>query len=141
MTKYNSLARQRPIKKPERPNPIWRGIGCLIIIIVPLMSFAAAKLLIDYGLQQGWAIPNELLGYPKLPEELDAIPSIKFLLSPITRWPNSYAYLTLSLVFIMFFGGLLSFIYALAYRFVGPPRWGPYDLPPTRGVRTRPYKR
>ena len=141
MTKYNSLARQKPIKKPERPNPIWRGIGCLIIIIIPLISFAAAKILIDYGIQQGWAIPTELLGYPKLPEEIKGDPFLTSLLFPITRWPNIYAYLTLSLVFIIFFGGLLSFIYALAYRFVGPSRWGPYDVPPAKGIRTRPYKR
>src|SRR4030065_1447811 len=88
MTKYNSLARQKPIKKVERPNPIWRGMGCLIIIIVPLISFAAAKVLIDYGIQQGWARPQELLGYPKLPEEIKDNQTLLFLLSPITRWPN-----------------------------------------------------
>jgi hypothetical protein len=35
----------------------------------------------------------------------------------------------------------MSFVYALVYRFVGPPAYGPMDAPPPRGVRLKRYKR
>ena len=141
MTKYDSASRRRQIKKPDKPHPIWRAIGCLIIVIIPLISFAAAKILIDFGLESGWRIPYQLLGNPRLPDYVYESPILATLLSPITRLTNFYAYLSLGLLLIMGFGGFVSFSYALAYRFFGPPRWGPQDMPPPRGIKPKPYKR
>ena len=41
------MGRHRPtVRRREgeigRQHPIWRGIGCLLIVIVPVISFAAA---------------------------------------------------------------------------------------------------
>ncbi len=141
MTKYDAYNRRRQARKPEKPHPIWRGIGCLIIIIVPLISLAAAKVIIDYGLVQGWPIPYQLLGNPILPDSFYEIPLLILLLAPVTHWTNLYAYLSLSLLLIMIFGGILTFLYAFTYRFVGPPRWGPQDVPPPKGIKPKPYKR
>jgi hypothetical protein len=39
---------------------------------------------------------------------------------------------------IMFFGfGLLSIIYGMMYRVAGPPRYGPFDVPPVKERRGR----
>ncbi len=141
MTKYNSAARRRQIQKPDQPHPVWRGIGCMIMVITPLISYAAAKLTIDFGLKSGWVIPYQLLGNPTLPDYVYDVPVLAFLLAPITNWTNLYAYLAVGLMYLMIFGGLLSFTYALTYRFVGPPRWGPLDIPPPRGKKPKPYKR
>lgn len=37
-------------------------------------------------------------------------------------------FLTVILMFIGF--GILSVVYAMMYRVVGPPRYGPFDIPP-----------
>jgi hypothetical protein len=141
MTKYSAYYHQRRIDKPERPHPIWRGIGCLIMVIVPLISFAAAMVTVNYGLHHGWPIPVQLLGNPQFPRSIYDISGLILILGPLTRWTNFYAYLAAAVLYTIFLGGLLSFGYALLYRFVGPSRWGPLDVPPPKRIRPKPYKR
>jgi len=140
MTKYSSV-RPRQAPKPDRPHAVWRGIGCLMILIMPLMSFAAARIAIDYGLEHGWPIPYQLLGTPALPDFFYDVPAFMFLIGPITSWTHFYAYAAGTLLFMMIFSGLLSFGYAAIYGLVGPSRWGPLDVPPPKGVKPRTYKR
>jgi hypothetical protein len=140
MTKYSSV-RPRSAPKPTGPHPIWRGIGCLTLIITPLVSYALAKLSVDYGLENGWAIPYQLLGTPRLPEFIYDYPVLTLIFGRLALWTNLYAYLAGTVLCMMVFGGLLSFGYAIVYAVMGPPRWGPLDAPPPRGVRPKSYKR
>jgi hypothetical protein len=36
----------------EKVHPIWRGIGCLLLVLIPVISFAASVLLVEEGLPQ-----------------------------------------------------------------------------------------
>ena len=141
MTKYDAYDHRARYKKPEKPHAIWRGIGCLILVIVPITSYAAGRITIDYGLNHAWPIPLQLLGYPSLPDFFYDVPALIMIFGPITRWPNFYAYLATTLLYIMAIGGSLTVIYAVLYRFVGPPSMGPQDVPPPRGTKHKPYKR
>lgn len=141
MTKYSTAASRREgLKKPKQTHPIWRGIGCLLIIIITLISISAAKLTIDYGLKSGWAIPYQLLGNPSLPDYFYKVPALVSIFGPITLVTNFYAYLATTIIYLILLGGLASFGYATAYSFIGPPRWGPLDVPPPN-IRSKRYKR
>jgi hypothetical protein len=43
-------------------------------------------------------------------------------------------------LYIVIFGGIISVIWALIYRVVGPPRYGPLDAP-TPDIKVKTYKR
>ena len=53
---------------------------------------------------------------------------------------NLYAVLMFAIVYIVFFSALVSFFYALVYRYVGPSRYGPQDAPPPK-IKAKRYKR
>jgi hypothetical protein len=96
-------------------HPLWRGIGCILIIVVPIISFAAARLMVQANTNQGWiGIPAEMTGSFRIP----FLGTVYFLDLAIT------------LVFIIIGFGILTIFYALMYRLFGPPRYGPLDVPP-----------
>lgn len=139
MGKYRSVAKVN-IPKSDGPHVIWRGIGCLLMIFIPLISIAAGVETVKYGLAHGWAIPYELLGRPALPGFFYQSSGLLILFGPLTRIDNFYAYLAFSVLFTVALGGLISLVYAFAYRFVAPPRYGPLDEPPPR-IKTKKYTR
>lgn len=139
MTRYTSTIRQKVKKKPEI-HPLWRGAGCIIMIIMPLFSFFLASFLIDYGLAHNWPIPYQLLGNPRLPDYFYKVPSLIVIFGPVTSWTNIYAILALAFLIMLVAGGFFTFVYALIYRYVGPPRWGPLDEPPPR-IKVKRYRR
>lgn len=141
MGKYTSFTPQRPLKsKSDGPHEIWRGIGCLMMIIVPVISFAFGVTLIKYGITHGWSIPYQLLGLPTLPDFVFRSSGLVAIVSPIARIENLYAYLTAGGIIMILLSGLISMLYAFVYRFFGPPRWGPLDEPPPR-IKTKRYTR
>jgi hypothetical protein len=140
MGKYrtNSRIAQKPL--PEGPHVIWRGIGCLMMIIIPAMSIAIAYELINYGLENGWSIPYQLLGKPQMPDWVYKSNGLLTILSPIMSTEHFYAYLALSVVLMIIIGGIISMTYAFVYRAVGPARYGPLDAPPPK-IKTKKYTR
>jgi hypothetical protein len=129
---------QKPL--PEGPHVIWRGIGCLMMIIIPVISIAAAYETINYGLDNGWAIPYQLLGKPQMPSIVYKSSGLLTILGPIMNTPHFYAYAALSVIFMIMLGGVISVIYAFVYRSVGPSRYGPLDAPPPK-IKTKKYTR
>ena len=43
--KYNPRANMP--SRPYRVHPIWRGIGCFMMVLIPVMSYAGAVLLVE----------------------------------------------------------------------------------------------
>ncbi len=69
MGKYMKYRYQQVKERRWKIHPIWRGLGFLLIILVPLMSFAGAILLVRQNFQHGWVrVPAELLRSITLPE-------------------------------------------------------------------------
>jgi len=117
-SQYETAVRQK--ERPWRVHPIWRGIGCLLFLLVPVMSYAGAKLLFAANYRNGWLpTPGELL------------------VSPLGL-PINYMELILLILLIFIGFGILITIYSAVYRFIGPPKYGPTDAEPIRsrkGVR------
>lgn len=140
MGKYTSSARKRVTPKSERPHVIWRGIGCLMMLIIPIISIAAGYETVRYGLEHNWAIPYQLLGYPAMPDIVYRSSGLLFLLGPVMNTNHFLAYAAFSLAYMILIGGVISFVYAFTYRLIGPPRHGPLDVPAPK-IKVKKYKR
>jgi hypothetical protein len=110
--------------RPWEIHPVWRGIGCILMLLLPVLSYAGADLLLDENLRQGWVrVPAELA-------RTVGVPGI----GPV---PHLYANLLLALVLAFLGFGLLVSFYTLVFRVLGagPPKLGPQDAPPARRSR------
>jgi len=135
---YNPMSRQAS-PPPAGPHPIWRGFGCLISLLLPIISFAGASLLIDYGTQAGWPIPYQLLGPPAIHPLLWKVAALVPLWAFIQSQNNLYAVLALTFLLTIILETITSILYALMYR-SAVPRYRPLDAPPPN-VRIKRYKR
>lgn len=139
MTKYRSFEKAPPPRSNE-PHPIWRGIGCVIMLIIPVVSFALSVLSVDLAIRRGVQLPSGLTGYPVMPPILFRVPGLVGILNWIQSQYNLYAYLTMSFFFIILLTGVIALIYALMYRVTAPPRYTGFDAPPPN-TKVKKYKR
>jgi hypothetical protein len=140
MGKYTTYNKQPPKPRNLGVHPVMRGIGCIMIVVVPILAYGAAVLLVDYGVSQGWPIPPNWLGritiHPLLLQLRGLEPVWNFLL----RQNDLIANLIFAIAITIVIGGLMSVIYGYLYSIFGPPRYGPQDAPPIR-VKVKRYKR
>ncbi len=96
MGKYRSSATRRQKPADQGPHVIWRGLGCLMIVIIPVISFAFAYELVNYGLDPSMEHSISIAGHSatslnsfvnQMPfgRYLDALPSSKISM----RTPHS----------------------------------------------------
>ena len=135
MAKYNKFERKTPQAR-YTIHPVWTGIGFLMIIIVPIMSWAGAMELVKFAQGQGWSFMRNFPTYLSLPDLLKIVPGIGY----ITGMANLPATAIFFLLILIILSGILSFAYAALYRIVGPPRYSSQDAPAPR-VKTKKYKR
>lgn len=142
MTKWSAADRRSRIADQElkQTHVIWRGIGCLLMLIIPIISYILAMFTVSAGLDAGWPMPYQLLGNPVMPAALWNLGILDPLLGLIQSQANLYAILAVAVLYIVFFSALIAFLYAVLYRLVGPSRYGPLDAPPPR-VRAQRYRR
>ncbi|MCZ2121372.1 MAG: hypothetical protein LC108_03810 [Anaerolineales bacterium] len=131
MGKYSSVKKKEVIKD-RAPHAIWRGIGCFMFILVPILSIAIGVEVVDYALANKIGLPYQLLGYPAMPDFLRKSNLLWAATEPIRTTNNFYAYTAASLVVMLVLGGLISVIYAFVYQMTGPSRYGPTDVPPIK---------
>jgi hypothetical protein len=145
------------IKKEERPwniHPIWRGIGCVWLALLPVMAYAAAWMVTRYVIFtpkfQNFVrnidasarvnfIPQDLYNHITLPSL--QLNKFFFDFNVLIRWlpgmPLYYIDLLLFLAFVFIGIGIASLVYALMYRSFGPPK-SPYEATEER-YRKTPY--
>jgi len=110
MPKHNIFSRK--VTKPEVPviHPMWRGIGCVFMAIIPILSYIAANILIDNANSISWiVIPPEMI----LSNYTDPLILIRILYTAI---------ISLILFFII---SLTTFI---LNSIINPKRKGPHDV-------------
>jgi len=135
MGKYSKFERKTPQPR-YKIHPVWAGIGFLMIIIVPIISWAAATELVNLARQQHWGFINSFPIYLQLPDALNGIPGM----GAMTGVQNLPAIGTFFLVILFILTSVLSFVYAAIYRVIGPPRYSPEDEPAPR-IKTKKYSR
>jgi hypothetical protein len=140
MGKYTTHSRQAPKRRSYGVHPVMRGIGCIMMIVVPILAYGTALLLVDYGIRQRWPIPPSWLQpitiHPLLFRLRNLEPVWNFLLVQ----DNLIAVLVFTIVIIVVVGSLMSVLFGYLYSIFGPPLYGPQDAPPIR-VKVKRYKR
>jgi hypothetical protein len=136
-SKYGSNDRRKELVRPYKIHPVWRGIGFVMMVLVPVMSGAAAMVLRDYGRLQRWSFMKELGPSLRLPDIFYSIPVI----SNFSNWVSSINDLPVMILFfilfLMVYSGVLSILYAMIYRLIGPPRYSALDAPATKNSSKR----
>ena len=140
MTKYTSLSRRKEIAPQEKVHPIWRGIGCIMIVLIPVIAFTMALLTIQIALGLNWPVPAQLLGYPVMPANLFNVNILVPILIFIQQQNNFYAVVSMTILYVVVLGAVVSLGYAIIYKFIGPPQYGPQDAAPPK-IKVKPYKR
>ncbi len=127
MGKYDRASYRTP--PPARPwtiHPVWRGIGCIWLLISPVLAYAIASLLVDFNLKNGFIpFPFDLTRSVTIP--LARLFPVNDLVAP-----RLYGNLLVAAVLLLVGFGVVMVIYAIIYSTMGPSRLGPMDAPPIR---------
>lgn len=140
MSKYRSSTLVKVKDRTRQPHYLWRGIGCVMMIVIPVISYVSGKLVIDALIKARYYIPLQLLGRPELPSLFYKSNGLMVILGPIIRINNLYAYLTATFLIMLLLSGTMSLVYAVIYRMFGPSRYSPLDAPPPK-YKAKTYKR
>jgi quinol-cytochrome oxidoreductase complex cytochrome b subunit len=106
---------QYQVRKPmdeekKKVHPIWRGIGCISMAVIPVLSYIGAVQLLSNRDHLKWIIvPQEIV----LKKFIDPMILVKLL----------YALIIALLLFL-----ILAFITFVINRLFGPSKYGPYDV-------------
>jgi hypothetical protein len=107
--------------KRKRMNPVWRGVGCFMIVILTLAGYLFSQWFIVQNAVNNWIyLPPEVIRPSFLPPWVP---------------PGAMASAIVALLFLIFSYGLVSLFYAVAF----PLKLGETDSPPLR--RTGPRRR
>jgi len=139
MGKYATHQRNKDLPRNEI-HPVWRGIGFIIMLISPIISWAAAMVLVDFGKSQKWSMMYALAPTVHFPDSFYTTPVISVAANYLSRIPYLQAIVLFTVVFMILFSGIFSFINAILYRMIGPPRYTALDAPAPR-VKTKRYTR
>lgn len=124
MGKYQTSYRRADEQSTKRKgvHPIWRGVGFVMIVLIPFMGYAGAMVLLDLNKQYHWyAIPRDLLATGQAD-------------------PLLYVKIGLSILVTLVFYAILTLVTFIINRIFAPSPYGPYDVPPSEIYR-RPKRR
>lgn len=110
------------------------------MVLIPIVSYALGAITVNYGLEHNWPIPYQLLGSLSFPNWLYKSSGLAVILNYLTSLKYFYAYAAAIFIYMVLLGGVLSVINAFVYQVIGPPRWGPQDVPPPK-IKSKEYKR
>ncbi len=132
---------RKPPKKDGVPSG-WRGIGCILILLLPVLSYGIALFLLENVPAVGRFFSDAtpwLWGTVPIPPLLLKLTSLNGLWSWLSHQNNLMLELFLAVIILIFLSGFISMIYAFMYRAVAPSKYGPTDAPPPkrRGKRKK----
>jgi hypothetical protein len=120
---WNYARQERERAAKRRMNPVWRGVGCLLIVALALAGYYFATWFLVANFQNGWIfIPNEALNPAFVPAWLFPYLGQGGLVKLIT-----------AVLFMVLGYGILS----VGYAFLFPIRPGETDVKPIRRTRVR----
>ena len=128
--------------RPWRVHPIWRGIGCVMIILIPIMSYAIGDILTT-NVEAVSQFFNQMSFFRKSVDLLawadtlaDAIPQIAdqliALKTSVAIEPIPYFWGKVLIAFgitLMLFA-FLSVLYSFIFKISGPSPYGRLDVRP-----------
>ncbi len=115
MSKHKIYRTETPPKPTKLPlHPIWRGIGCILVIFIPLLSYLVSNSLVNNRQDISWVvIPQDLV----FSQFKDSFIVVKLLYTGIL---------------VLAIGAVLALVTFILNRLFGPSRYGPHDIPPEK---------
>jgi multisubunit Na+/H+ antiporter MnhB subunit len=104
--------------KRKEINPIWRGVGCFLMVVLSIAGYFFA----DWLLYQ-----NEINGWFPLAENLVNIDALPWLTTAV------FLKFAVAVVFLIISYGLINLVYAILF----PVQPGKYDSPPLKPTPRR----
>jgi hypothetical protein len=141
MGRYSSYQKQKPKVNRNEVHPVMRGIGCILLVLVPILAYGTAVYLVDYSVRKGLPIPASWLGIINIPPLLLKLEGLTVIWNFLQAQNNLAANLVFAFAMMILIFGILAIIYGVTYRLFGPPEYGPTDMPPERGRKVKRYKR
>lgn len=103
-------------------NPIWRGVGCVLLVLLGLAGYGVAGWFLIANQQNSWIyLPPQLYYPPYLPSFVP---------------PGLVLRLAVALLVMVLGYGILSFVYAVLF----PIQPGETDMPPMKKRRRRNWR-
>ncbi|MCJ7531176.1 MAG: hypothetical protein MUO64_09120 [Anaerolineales bacterium] len=115
--------------KDKSPHPIWRGFGCILVVVILMMSYATADLLIQENFHQGWVV---LPPYLNLPLSIPSVSIPSVGTTPAINISNLFVNLVVTIVLALLLFTIISIVYSIVYRASGGGRPGPMDAAPIK---------
>jgi hypothetical protein len=129
----------KPLKVKPGMNPIWRGVGCILLVIAPVVSYALTILVVPLLIATGY-VPLELLGNVHFPDWIFKVPVLNGIASLIGGINNLGLDIVVFVVIMLLLTGIFSLIFVAVLQVTSPPRYGEMDAPPSTH-KAKPYKR
>ena len=139
MGRYNSRQRDKESRQRNTVNPYMRGIGCLLMVIVPIFAFAVGDFLAKEGFGRQILPPSWYIGMT-FPAWFTQIAGLNAIAGWLGSIPNLPATLAIGAIVVIVVGGILSIVYGYMYSLLSPSKHNTLDVPPPR-VKTKKYKR
>jgi len=124
--------------KPEA-NPLWRGVGCISMVALPLITFELTLLSIPPLVVTG-LVPFQLLRQVNFPAWVFRTPGLSDVAIFIRGINNLWLGVILFFIILLLLTGISSLIYVSVLQVIGPPRYSEIDAPPT-SYKAKVYKR
>jgi hypothetical protein len=119
-------------QRPWKINPVWRGIGCVLLLLIPIMSWFGSSLFLQTN--QKVNLPRELTRVIVIP--FTHVAEIDRVILQINHYFNATGFVFGQIFFTIIFSfigfGVMALLYAILYQVAGPPRYGPFDVPPDK---------
>ena len=125
-SKYRSFERKEYVKPP--PNPLWRGIGCILFVVVPLLSYWFMTLALPAVKATG-SVPPELLAPMQFPLWMLKVPGLNTLVVYLASIPELWLKLIVFVVILLLLILVSSLLYTMIYSMVGPARYTEREAP------------
>jgi hypothetical protein len=129
MAKYAKYQRKSPEKKGA--NPIWRGIGCILIIVVPLLAYGLMLVFVPPIIATG-KVPTQLLGHVHFPEWAFKLRISADIARYISSIDNLWINIITFFVILLLLTTVASLLYSMIYTLIGPAQYSELDAPPTK---------
>ena len=137
MGNYNRYQFER--KEKSGQNPIWRGIGCILMVALPLVTFGLTLFAIPPVLATG-LVPFQLMGHVNFPAWVFRVGVLSDIAIFVRGINNLWLGVFLFFVILILVSGFSSLIYVSVLQVIGPPRYSEKDAPPST-YKAKPYKR
>jgi hypothetical protein len=137
MGRYNKFQDDR--KDKPQGNPLWRGVGCIIMMGLPLITFGLTILAMPPLIATG-LVPLQLMGEVIFPVWVFKAPGISDIANFIGSINNLWLGLAVFFIILLLLSGISSLIYVSVLQVVGPPRYSEKDAPPSTH-KAKAYKR